>query len=305
MNPKGRSRQDIKSAPSASRLPGFVNEITGLKAILIIALLAVLVPAGLQAQGANPGADRQALAAAILDKSGLEMQIRQIPEIVAVQFDHEIDDLRLRQAPEIRSILIEEFRADKIYDDMVQYLLNNMDVDRAAELVAFLESDLVARMTGKEVEASDPGSARDMQQYLNRLERDPAARERITLMTEFDHSLDGTSFTVELLTQLYVDIIKSLKPALPESQVLTTEQLEQYRADMYDNMYVPYRQVTVGFYLYAYRDVNTEDIMRYKSFYDSTTGYWYNQLAKSMVRSAIANARNRAVAGIEKLVNGG
>ncbi|TVQ10215.1 MAG: hypothetical protein EA364_12730 [Balneolaceae bacterium] len=247
---------------------------------------------------------KQEMAETILDKSGLEMQIRQIPDIIAAQYDHEIDDLQLREATPIRKILMEEFRSEKIYRDMKDYLLANFDEDRARELIAFFDSELVNRMTEREIQASDPDAARDMQNYLNGIDSDPSGRERINLMIEFDHSLDGTSFTVELLSQLYVDMIRALEPALTSEQTLTSEQLEQYRADMYDNIYVPYRQVTVGFYLYAYRDVSTDDILRYKSFYDSPTGFWYNQLAKSMVREAIGNARKRAATKVDTLING-
>lgn len=253
----------------------------------------------LMAQGS-----KQEIAETILEKSGLEMQIKQIPDIVAAQYDHEIDDLQLREASPIRDILLEEFRSEYIYRDMMNYLLANFDEDRAGELISFFDSELVTRMTAMEQQASDPAAADDMQNYLNTIESDPAARERINLMVEFDHSLDGTSFTVELLSQLYVDMIRSLQPALTSEQTLTNEQLEQYRADMYDNIYVPYRQVTVGFYLYAYRDVNTDDILRYKSFYDSPTGFWYNQLAKSMVRDAIGMARKRAADKVASLMNG-
>jgi hypothetical protein len=248
--------------------------------------------------------NKQEMAETILDKSGLEMQIRQIPDIIAAQYDHEIDDLQIKKATPIREILMDEFRSDKIYRDMKDYLLANFDEDRARELIAFFNSELVSRMTEREIQASDPDAARDMQNYLNGIDSDPSARERINLMIEFDHSLDGTSFTVELLSQLYVDMIRALEPALTSEQTLTSEQLEQYRADMYDNIYVPYRQVTVGFYLYAYRDVSTDDILRYKSFYDSPTGFWYNQLAKSMVREAIGNARKRAATKVDALING-
>jgi hypothetical protein len=247
---------------------------------------------------------KQDIAESILEKSGLEMQIRQIPDIIAAQYDHEVDDLQLREATRIRSILIEEFRSEKIYLDMINYLLENFDEDRARELITFFNSELVTHMTDREIQASNPDAAMDMQNYLNGIESDPTARERINLMVEFDHSLDGTSFTVELLSQLYVDMIRALEPALTSEQTLTKEQLEQYRADMYDNIYVPYRQVTVGFYLYAYRDVSTDDILRYKSFYDSPTGFWYNQLAKTMVREAIGNARSRAAEKVNALVNG-
>ncbi|MFU8859149.1 MAG: hypothetical protein ACNA8K_01870 [Cyclonatronaceae bacterium] len=247
---------------------------------------------------------KQEIAETILEKSGLEMQIKQIPDIVAAQYDHEIDDLQLREASLIRDILLEEFRSEYIYRDMMNYLLSNFDEERAGELITFFESELVSRMTAMEIRASEPSAAADMQSYLNTIESDPAARERINLMVEFDHSLDGTSFTVELLSQLYVDMIRALEPALTREQTLTSEQLEQYRADMYDNIYVPYRQVTVGFYLYAYRDVSIEDILRYKSFYDSSTGFWYNQLAKSMVRDAIGKARLRAAEKVDSLVNG-
>jgi hypothetical protein len=269
------------------------------KPVLLFISLSVLIVPLVLAQGS-----KQDMAETILEKSGLEMQIRQIPDIIAAQYDHEIDDLQLREATRIRNILIEEFRSEKIYRDMMNYLLENFDEDRARELITFFNSELVTHMTDRELLASDPDAALDMQNYLNDMESDPSARERINLMVEFDHSLDGTSFTVELLSQLYVDMIRALEPALTSEQTLTVEQLEQYRADMYDNIYVPYRQVTVGFYLYAYRDVSTNDILRYKSFYDSPTGFWYNQLAKSMVRDAIGNARNRAAGKVDALVNG-
>jgi hypothetical protein len=269
------------------------------KPVLLFIFLTVLIGPIVLAQGS-----KQDMAETILEKSGLEMQIRQIPDIIVAQYDHEVDDLQLRDATRIRSILIEEFRSEKIYRDMINYLLENFDEDRARELIAFFNSELVTLMTDRELLASDPDAALEMQNYLNGMESDPSARERINLMVEFDHSLDGTSFTVELLSQLYVDMIRALEPALTSEQILTVEQLEQYRADMYDNIYVPYRQVTVGFYLYAYRDVSTDDILRYKSFYDSPTGFWYNQLAKSMVRDAISNARSRAAGKVEALVNG-
>lgn len=269
------------------------------RTVLLFIFLSVLIVPVVLAQNS-----KQDIAESILEKSGLEMQIRQIPDIIAAQYDHEVDDLQLRHANRIRSILIEEFRSEKIYRDMVAYLMENFDEDRARELITFFNSELVTHMTDMEIKASDPDAAREMQHYLNGIESDPSARERINLMVEFDHSLDGTSFTVELLSQLYVDMIRALEPALTSEQTLTIEQLEQYRADMYDNIYVPYRQVTVGFYLYAYRDVSTHDILRYKSFYDSPTGFWYNQLAKSMVREAIGNARNRAADKVNALVNG-
>lgn len=269
------------------------------RTVLLFIFLSVLIGPVVLAQNS-----KKDIAETILEKSGLEMQIRQIPDIIAAQYDHEVDDLQLRDATRIRSILIEEFRSEKIYRDMINYLLENFDEDRARELITFFNSELVTLMTDRELLASDPDAARDMQNYLNGMESDPSARERINLMVEFDHSLDGTSFTVELLSQLYVDMIRALEPALTSEQTLTVEQLEQYRADMYDNIYVPYRQVTVGFYLYAYRDVSTDDILRYKSFYDSPTGFWYNQLAKSMVRDAISNARSRAAGKVNALVNG-
>jgi hypothetical protein len=240
----------------------------------------------------------------ILVKSGLEMQISQIPDIIAAQYDHELEELRLREASGIRDILLSEFSRDNLYRDMSDYLIENLDEDKGSELIEFFDSDLVSRMTDLEIEASDPEAMNDIQRYLNKVENDPDSRERINLMVEFDNSLDGTSFTVELLSQLYVDMIRTLAPALDEQNTLTPEDLEQYRSDMYDDIYVPYRRVTVGFYLYAYRDVSNDDILKYKSFYDSPTGYWYNRLVKSMVKDAIANARERAAGRVAHLVNG-
>lgn len=264
-------------------------------------ILTLIIPVLFQAVIAQ--ADREEMARIILEKSGLEMQISQIPEIVAVQYDHELDDLQLREAAEIRSILLNEFSSDKIYRDMAGYLNENLKEDEASQLINFFDSDLVTRMTGLEIEASNPEAMNDMQAYLKEIENDPDARERINLMVEFDHSLDGTSFTVELLSQLYVNMIRTITPAIPEAEAPTNDELEQYRSDMYDSIYVPYRQVTVGFYLYAYRDVSTDDILRYKSFFDSSTGYWYNQLVKSMVTDAIGNAGDRASQRVIQLVN--
>lgn len=276
--------------------------MVSVRSTLILSLIMILISVSSHETYAQDA--KTEMAETILEKSGLEMQISQIPDIIAAQYDHELEELRLREASGIRDILLSEFSRDNLYRDMSEYLIENLEEDKGSELIDFFDSDLVSRMTDLEIEASDPEAMNDIQSYLKKVENDPDSRERISLMVEFDNSLDGTSFTVELLSQLYVDMIRTLTPALDEQNTLTPEDLEQYRSDMYDDIYVPYRQVTVGFYLYAYRDVSNDDILKYKSFYDSPTGYWYNRLVKSMVKDAIANARERASGRVAHLVNG-
>lgn len=233
------------------------------------------------------------LIARFLVVSGIESQIRELPGIVMMQFEQEKEPFGPAAQLMIRKTLTRAFHVDSLLNDARHYLKHQSDPVRIAETLDQLDDPFIRQMNLLELERghADQIPARDA--FLARLDTIPPAESRVQLLLEFDALILATEQTVDVITNLYMAMIRAMNPQAPEGRILSEAQLVQAAQSIRDDLLPVYETVNLMVNLFTYESVSDADLAEYIEFYKTDTGRWYVENSYAVIAHVIEAATRR------------
>jgi hypothetical protein len=250
---------------------------------LVSGLMATLLALPLSASAI----DRDALIKDLIKLSGLEQQIKQIPQQVLTGFEKDGKKLPPAQYQALRRMLNQVFSPAAIQAHVQKRLRTELDPVVAKKSLEWLRSDLGRKITKLEESASTPQALKEMQAYGAQLKATPPSQERLTLARQVDFATHATENTVEITEASAFSVAAAMDATLPQDKqqgqdrirILVDRQRLKWRESSQDLM-------LVGL-LYTYQKLSDQELERYVEFLETDIGRHYHNNASDALKDAL------------------
>jgi hypothetical protein len=237
--------------------------------------------------------DREALVKDLIKLSGLEQQIKQIPQQVLIGFEKDGKKLPPAQYQTLRRMLNQSFNPVALQTHVHKRLRAELDPVVAKKSLEWLKSDLGRRITKLEEAASTPQALKELQGYAAHLKASPPSQERLTLARQVDFATHATENNVEIIEASTFSIAAAMDATLPQDKrqgqdrlrILTDRQRPKWREASQD--------MTLVSLLYTYQRLTDQELERYVEFLETDIGRQYNNAASDALKDALYVAIER------------
>lgn len=225
--------------------------------------------------------------------SGLEQQIRDLPDILIEQFNEERSLLTAASQRNVLSVIEQVFNPDLLVADARAYL-TMVNTEPHLEVVnAWLNSDLTRRMNDLETASNEDVTFEDRDRFFARLETQRPPESRLELVNRLEASTEATYYLVSIITDMYLTLIQIMSNYMPPDERIAPERLPELRYSIMNELLPMYRDITFAMNLYTYRDVTDEDLDIYVSFYETEAGRWFADVSFEIINHVLLEAGKR------------
>lgn len=225
--------------------------------------------------------------------SGLEQQIRELPEIITEQFNDEKDLLTPASQRTVLSIISTAFEPNQLVNDARKFLEQSENARFITEINAWLESDLTKKMNDLEMASNEDATFQQRDQFFNSLDDNMPSESRLELVNRLESSTEATYYLVSVITDMYLSLIKIMSPYMPPDNQIAASRYPELRNTIMNELMPMYRNITLAMNLYTYRDVSDEELEQYVSFYETEAGRWFADVSYEVIDHVLGEARNR------------
>ena len=242
-----------------------------------IFLILSLVSLSLVAAGTSSGQpDKKTLTKKIMERSGINDQIRQFPLIASSILTQSKDKLR----PEVFSALEREIAKawdpERLLRGISDRVEKDLDIKTMEEVLTWLDSDLGKKITAVEKANTTPGVMQAIEEYGNSLKKTPPPKKRIDLVQRLIEAEGSVKSIVDMKTSMTIAMLTAINPSLPKEKQADLnairKQLEQLRPKIEEET----RAEEMQGKFYIYRTLKDEELQPYVEFAESESGKRYN-----------------------------
>jgi hypothetical protein len=241
----------------------------------------------LSVSAADAATDRETSLKELMKLSGLEQQIKDIPQQVLTGFDKDGKKLPSPQYQRLRRVLNDAFSPKVIQTHVYKRLQSEMDQVVMKRSLEWLRSDLGRRITSMEEAASTAPALKEIEAYGKQLKTMPASSLRLTLARQVDFATHWTEANLEIQEATAFSIAAALDATLPDGQrqgqdrirILMDRQRPKWREALQD--------VTITTVLYTYQRLSDQELERYVEFLESDVGREYTNRTNAALKDAL------------------
>lgn len=275
-------------------------------------LVFILLPAGpawakdAPNGGAGPDAGRDALILELMDLSGIDATLRQLPDLLRAELDQPPDpDLDATNYEVLRAVLLGAYRPEALRRGVREALAAGYDRERFSAFREMLASPLFRRMTALEVAAGTPEAQAEMEANEAALLAG-AGPERLALVDRLDAAVGATDLTADLALMPLEAVASMHFPLLPETErARRRKELDEALEQVRPEVHAAVRHAVVVSYVYTYRGVDDADLAAYVAEVESDLGRDWVRRSGDALRQAFAQAQAHAAAEVMRRMVGG
>lgn len=251
--------------------------------LLAAALLAVPSPARAD------DAPEAAWVDTLLEASGLDFQVRQIPNLIqssVAQSESQWGELAPESRASMALAIRWAFAPEKILADIREQFIQSLTADSAAPAIEWLTSPTGRLITRAEKEGSTLQAQRDMAGGLEeRSEGDP----RVVQLTRLSEAIQAARHQMDFMFQVQRAMLLGLNPSSAAGIEALDARFEANR----EVLEAVVQDQIVSSFLSIYRDIRAEDLDRYIAFAESEGGQRYHNTTVQAMTAALSKAGTR------------
>lgn len=246
-----------------------------MKKILLIVILSFLQLGVVTVSSAQP--EKKALAIAIMEKSGINEYIRQIP----LTYSTMLSKGEYKLPPEFHSILeretVEALDPERILKEISRQTENSLDIRSLQAVFSWFESDLGQKITAMKKSSTTPEEIQGMAEFAVRLKNTPASKNRSNLMQRF---IKASSLEAEVDIQISIALAfaTAMNSALPEKKRADIGMIKKAIEAVRPQLLKEVRDRAITSNLYTYRALKDQELRHYIEFAESESGKRYNRV---------------------------
>lgn len=211
----------------------------------------------------------------ILQKSGAERQLAQIPNMMASQLQQQKEKLGDKKFGKISSALLEAFNKKDILAITRKVMKEKYNEAGAKAVLEWYQSSLAKKLTSLEVASSTPGGFKKMIAYAQGLQKTPPPKERVALLLKMDKVGRISEQTTQIVALSMRAMMEGLSPMQPKGKRLTAKDIERNVVQVVKQLGPRMQQQTLVSFLYTYQGVKNSDIQKYTEFLNNPGGKWF------------------------------
>ena len=259
-------------------------------------LAAVLVAMSLlgSAYAQDTPASQEALIEQVITLSGLQEQVDQIPAQVQATLQQMQSGVDPQAYAAANRMLPQAYRRDALHQSVKTVFRRQFNQEKLSQVLAWLSSPLVRKITRLEGEAAKPEALQDMQAFAASLPSNPPSPRRSTLIEQLDETTDATKLAVDTGIAQADAMVTAFDAMQPPEKRSPPKERERTLQLMRQQAREPTQQFIRQLLLFSYRTLTDEEVQQYLGFYQSDVGRWFHGLAGDALREAMVEASARA-----------
>jgi hypothetical protein len=251
----------------------------------------VLVFLPLTAVGISSGQpDKKSLTKKIMEQSGMNDQIRQLPLLLSAELSQAKDKV----PPELFSALEQEtvkvWDPEKILKEISRQVENRLDIKTMQEILGWLESDLGKKITAIEKDHTTPEGIRGMKESAALLDKAPASKKRQDLVQRFIEASHSVKTNVDMKISMTMAILTAINSTLPEEKKTDINKIKEQIEGLRPKIEEETRRAVTQENLYIYRTLKDEEFQPYVEFSESKSGRFYHEVTFEAFKDAMQKA---------------
>ena len=265
-----------------------------LASLLTVAYLA------LPAHAAAP--NKEALAKELMKLSGLEQQIRQIPQQILAGFDKDGKKLPPQRYTALRRVLSQAYNAQTLEQHVYRRVHSELNHELATKTLGWLRTDLARKITKLEEQASTPQAMQQMEVFAKKLESSPPSQQRLGLARRIDLATDATELMLDITESSTFGLAMALDATLPPDQRQGEARLRVQMERQRQKLRETYQELSTVNSLFTYQSLRDAEVERYVDFLESEVGTQYTTLANTALKDALYEAGTHVNRGMATLL---
>jgi hypothetical protein len=231
--------------------------------------------------------DKKTFTRKIMEKSGMNDQIRQIPLLYSSGLSQSKDKV----PPEIFSTLEREtlkaLDPEKILREISKQVETSLDVKSMQGVLMWLESDLGQKITAIEKDSTTPEGMRGIEEYGALLEKKPASKKRQDLMQRFIEATNSVEMDVDIRISVTNAMLMAINSVLPKEKQTDVDVIKKEIEGLRPKIEEEARRLAIQTNLYIYRTLKDEEFQPYVEFAESQSGKRYHKVTSGAVKAAM------------------
>ncbi len=254
---------------------------------MFLILSLVFLPLVVVAGTSSGQSDKKTLTKKLMERSGINDQIRQFPLIASSVLSQSKDKLR----PEIYSALeremVKAWDPERLLRGISDRVEKNLDIRSMEEVLTWLDSDLGKKITAVEKANTTPGVMQAIEEYGNSLKKTPPPKKRIDLVQKLIEAENSVKSIADMKISMTIAMLTAINPSLPKEKRadlnVIRKQLEELRPRIEEET----RTQEMHGKFYTYRTLKDEELQPYVEFAESESGKRYNTITIGAFRDGV------------------
>ena len=226
----------------------------------------------------------------LIVKSGLEFQVRQIPEVMRVSFEQRFNQdskLSAEEQSNIKKSAMESFDPVVMLKFVRERVTAGLTEKDMGEILQWLNSPLGQKITEQEKEASSGDGYRKMIDFAQNMPRPEASR--LALVERLDREAGLTECSVQMKMGIALAISEAMACSTGcenFSRDEVVQQIEKARPQIEEGS----RQEFLVSALYTYQSLTDQEMEEYIQFYQTAPGQKYMKVMTVALSDALNDA---------------
>jgi Uncharacterized protein conserved in bacteria (DUF2059) len=245
-------------------------------------------------------------------KSGLEVQLGQIPASIQAKFDQSIEEQggaqKLPKAvlSDMKASIAVAFAPEGLKEVILAELSEKLTAQDIKEALNWFDSPVGRKCTKLEEAASAPEAQKEIVQYAARLKDSPPSAERLKAVRGLDSAVKATESAVDIAINSQVAIAMAVIATFPVERQRSLEDVSREAEKARPVLESAVRSYVLVSQLYTYESLSEAEIERYTEFAKSPVGLKFGStfttaLKKALLRGAVKWGRliGESIKGIQ------
>lgn len=231
--------------------------------------------------------DKKTLTEKIMERSGMNDQIRQLPIVTSSILSQSKDKVPLEIFNMIQRETMKVLDPEKILKEISRQVEKNLDLKSMEGVLTWLDSDLGKKITAIEKAGATAEGIRGMEEYVNSSGKTPAPKGRQDLVQRFSKATHSAEAVADIRISMTIAMFTAVNSALPREKQKDVNMIRKQVEELRPKIEEEAEKMGVLSNLYIYRTLKDEEFQRYVEFAESGDGKIYHQVAFAALRDAM------------------
>ncbi len=256
-----------------------------MKKIFLVLILVFLQLEAVSVSSGQP--DKKTLTKQIMEKSGWNEQIRQLPLLLSAELSQAKDKVPPELFSGLEQETVKAWDPEKILKEISRQVENRLDIKSMQEILMWLESDLGKKITAIEKDSTTPEGMRGIKESAALFEKVPASKKRQDLMQRFIEASNAVKIIVNIKISITIAMFTAINSALPEEKKTDIDKIKEQIEGLRPKIEEEVRRAAIQESLYIYRTLKDEEFQRYVEFSESKNGRRYHEVTFEAFKDAM------------------
>jgi len=259
--------------------------------IVLAAALTALILAGC---GGGPstgeGGSQQAHVDALMEASGLNRQLAQIPDRMRTQFLQQKGALPEKAQERAAEILGNAFEAQSLHKLAREEIGVNYNAAHAVAVLDFLNTPLGKKVTEMEVHHGTPAGQEEYVKFKDMLSTNKPSEARMNLVGEFNEAARLSEQGLEMVISMVMAMISGMAEFAPREKQPSEEQIKAVEDRLRKQFTTMIIAETMTSLLHTYKELPDAEFKQMIDFYKTDAGKWFTGVVFGAFQRAMTGA---------------